>query len=395
MDESAEVTDQPISPPASERPAAFRRRQRQGDDRVDPRRVHPRVHLPRVRRRGVRHPHRLDGPDAARRAHALHLRRLRLPLRRQLPAHRPTAATTSSIPRTPRRHAAPTRVVCPNCGLPHAAEATRRPRERRHRPARPLRRPHPRPEVPLPVRGPAAVGRRRLQEPASSPREVRLLAELHQAARRPPGEIGHDPRRRRLRRARRARRRPEQFTVQTKPRTCRTRCGGSSTTTTTTRAARPRADVALATGAVRAALAAGSRTDGAWPIGNGSPATASSRFDNPAGAGDSRFDPDANPQQLRLHRLARLRRHRGARIQRLRRPANNVSDLKLTFHYDRQRGDGPLRVGADQARRTRSTAEILAARQGSAHAGWTARTRSPRRWHSPAQRRPRRCASSS
>ena len=80
-------------------PARRRRRpgvageQHQGDDRVDPGRLHPGVHLPRVRGRGVRHPHRVDGPDADGRAHALPLPRLRVPF----DVNSPTAARGDDV----------------------------------------------------------------------------------------------------------------------------------------------------------------------------------------------------------------------------------------------------------------------------------------------------------
>ncbi|HWP39467.1 MAG TPA: signal peptidase I [Tepidisphaeraceae bacterium] len=88
-----------------------------------------------------------------------------------------------------------------------------------------------------------------------------------------------------------------------------------------------------------------------WTIGDGSPANRHFTFDNLDGAATVFFDPSANPLK---HAMTDWLAYdvtvdqgpndpdsyrRGGYA-----PAANVSDVKLSFYYDRQQGDGPLRV---------------------------------------------------
>jgi signal peptidase I len=83
-----------------------------------------------------------------------------------------------------------------------------------------------------------------------------------------------------------------------------------------------------------------------WNLGSGPADGRTFKFDNSQGAGELQFDPNANSTtQTTTDYLAydigpQSRRPRSADDER----ANPVSDLKLVCYYQRQAGDGPLRL---------------------------------------------------
>jgi hypothetical protein len=94
-----------------------------------------------------------------------------------------------------------------------------------------------------------------------------------------------------------------------------------------------------------------------WDLGTDAITGRTFRFDNPAGAGAIGFDPKADPSSHALTDWIAYDQNENVWNNDPETWANPVSDIKLSFFYNRQEGDGPLRVTATK-QDTTFTAEL-------------------------------------
>ncbi|HYO10741.1 MAG TPA: S26 family signal peptidase [Tepidisphaeraceae bacterium] len=91
------------------------------------------------------------------------------------------------------------------------------------------------------------------------------------------------------------------------------------------------------------------RQGAGWSLGSTAADGRTFRFDNASGAATLFFDRDANPKANRaIHAFTDWLAYDLEQEP----PNNVVKDLKLAFHYERQAGEGPLRVNLSDGRQT-------------------------------------------